>query len=272
MAIDEQLVRKLQQSGLSDKESSIYCALLESGGAFPSKISELTKLNRTTVYKVLDTLTIKGLVTQLEKRKKFFYQVESPKNLERFVSSKMTIAKREIDHLHTLLPDLEGLFVNTPNKPVVRFFEGQDGILNVYNDHVTDVEKYEMLAFSNTADLMQFLPEDFRNDYIRKKAKFGITTRAVLPDSEIDLNYNETFYKYFPQAIWPKLKHVPRKNFPYKSDLTIYGKNKISIINFSEPQFAGTIIDDQVIHDMMVMIFELAWKGIKDKTAGNNTS
>lgn len=35
----------------------------------------------------------------------------------------------------------------------------------------------------------------------------------------------------------------------------------MSIINFSEPQFSGTIIEDKTIHDMMVMVFELSWLG-----------
>jgi sugar-specific transcriptional regulator TrmB len=261
MPIDEKLTDRLKQAGLSDKEALIYNTLIEIGGAFPSKIAEITRLNRTTVYKILEVMSIKGLVSEVEKKKKFFYQAESPKNLERYVSSKMTTAKRELEHLQTILPQLDGLFANTPNKPIVRFYEGEEGVLAVYKDHINVGEKYEMLAFSNTADLMQFLSEDFRNSYIRRKAQLGITTRAILPDTEVDMKYNETFYANFPKAVWPKLRHVPRKMFPFKSDLTIYGKNKVSIINFNAPQFAATIIEDQIIHDLMVMIFELSWKG-----------
>lgn len=263
MALDIQLAQKLEQAGLSDKEALIYATLVDAGGAFPSKIAELTKLNRTTVYKILEVMAVRGLVTEIEKRKKLFYQAEPPKNLRRYVGSKVTMARRELEHIETLIPKLEGLFANTPNKPIVKFYEGEEGVLEVYRDHVNVDGKYEMLAFSNTADLMQFLTEDFRNDYIKKKAKLGITTRAILPDTDVDLNYNETFYVNFPKTIWPKLKHVPRKMYPFKSDLTIYGKNKVSIINFNAPQFAGTIIEDQVIHDLMVMIFELSWNGIK---------
>lgn len=261
MVFDEKLTKRLRQSGLSDKEALIYNSLLESGGAFPSKIAEATKLNRTTVYKILWSMSIKGLVSEIEKKKKFFYQVEPPKNLKRYVDSKITIARREQEHLQSILPELEGLFVGASNKPIVRFYEGEDGVLTVYKDHVDVHKKYEMLAFSNAADLMQFLTGDFRNDYIRKKAKLGITTRAILPDTDIDIKYNETFYANFPKNIWPKLRHVPRKMFPFKSDLTIYGQNKISIINFNVPQFSATIIEDQVVHDLLAMIFELSWKG-----------
>ena len=261
--MDEQLNQKLERVGLSDKEASIYSALIQTGGAYPSKIAEMTMLNRTTTYKILQVMSVKGLVTEVEKRKKIFYQPEPPRNLERNLSSKITIARRELESLKSVMPQLEGLFANTPNKPVVKFFEGKEGVLSVYKDHIDAKEKYEMLAWSNTADLMELLSEDFRNNYINTKAKLGITTRAILPDTEIDIKYNETFYKNFPKTIWPKIKHISHEAFPFKSDLTIYGKNKISIINFNAPQFAGTIIEDQVIHDLLAMIFELSWSGIK---------
>ena len=251
---DQNLAEKLKKVGLSDKEASVYTALLLSGGAYPSKVAEITKLN-----KILESLSIRGLVTELEKKNKLFYQVENPRNVERYAQSQITRAKRQLEQTHTLLPTLEGLFAHAENKPVVRFFEGQEGLLRVYEDHVNVGKSYEMLAFSNTADLMQFLTEEFRVKYIKQKEKTGITTRAILPDQDVDINYNETIYAKFPKKIWPKLKHVPRKMFPYKSDVTIYGENKVSIINFGEPQFAGTIIEDKVIHNMMKMVFELSW-------------
>lgn len=261
MDIDPKLSEKLRKTGLSQKEAAVYMALIEMGGGFPSKIAEMTKLNRSTVYKVLSNLSVYGLISEIEKRKKFFYQPEHPRSIKRFAQSRVTAAQRGLEGTEIILPVLEGLFANASNKPVVRFFEGVEGVLRVYEDHVTDKTPYEMLAFSNTADLMQLLSEDFRLKYIKRKEKLGITTRAILPDQKVDIQYNQTIYKNFPKNIWPKLKHVSRKVFPYKSDLTIYEEKKVSIINFNGPQFSGTIIEDQVIHDMMKMIFELAWQG-----------
>ena len=255
------LSQKLSKTGLSDKEAEIYAYLVEHGGAFPSAISKATGINRTTAYKILDILSIKGLVTELEKRKKLFYQAESPRSLERFTGSQITIAKRHKESLDQIMHTLEGLYRGSPNKPVVRFFEGKEGVLNVYRDHIEGSKSYEMLSFSNTSYLMEFITEEFRNNYIKRKSQIGITTRAILPDSEIDINYNETIYGKFPKKIWPKIKNISKDIFSFKSDLTIYGENKVSIINFSEPNLTGTIIEDQTVHDMMKMIFELSWKG-----------
>jgi len=256
------LADKLSRIGLSDKEARIYAYLLETGGSFPSHIAKETGLNRTTTYKILETLSIKGVVTGLEKRNKYFYQAESPRSLERFAGSQITIAKRQVEALERLLPTLEGLYQASPNKPTVRFFEGEEGVLNVYRDHVNVTKPYEMLSFSNTSDLMEFITPKFRDDYIKKKAKIGITTRAVLPDTELDVQYNEHIYKNFPRKIWIDIKNVPKDDFPAGSDMTIYGQNKVSIINFNEPKMTGTIIEDPVIHSMMKMIFELSWRGL----------
>lgn len=266
MELEPKLAKSLEKAGLQEKEALVYAALLSSGGGFPSKIAKITALNRTTVYGILETLSIRGLVSELEKRNKLFYQIEQPKKLERYAKSKIAMAEEAYERARSLLPELEGLYSLAPNKPVVRFFEGSEGVLRVYEDHVSVDKPYEMLAFSNTSDLMQFISEKFRNDYIRKKEKFGITTRAILPDQEVDVNYNQTIYANFSEKIWPKLKHVPRSVFPYKSDLTIYGDNKVSVINFSEPQPAGTIIEDKTVHDMMKMIFELAWAGVNSNS------
>ena len=262
---DTNLPKKLEGAGLNEKEAQVYASLLELGGAYPSKIAQTAHLNRSTTYKILSPLSIRGLVSEVEKRNKLFYQIEQPKSLERFARSQVTIAERQLEEAQRLLPNIEGLFSLSPNKPVVKFFEGPEGVLLVYQSHVEESEKYEMLAVSNTADLLKFLPEKFRDYYIKKKEKLGITTRAILPDTEVDTDYSKSIYTRFPKAIWPKLKHVAHNIFPFKSDFTIYGNNKVSIINFNEPQFAGTIIEDRVIHDMMVMIFNLAWQSAKSK-------
>jgi len=95
--IDQNIAERLKKAGLSEKEALTYSALLATGGAYPSKIAEITKLNRTTIYKILETLSIRGLVTELEKKNKLFYQVEHPRNIEWYAQSQITIARRNLE-------------------------------------------------------------------------------------------------------------------------------------------------------------------------------
>ncbi|MAZ40534.1 hypothetical protein CL654_00245 [bacterium] len=258
---DALLAEKLERAGLSDKEASVYTALLGTKGAFPSRIAQITKLNRTTIYHILDSLMVKGLVTELEKRSKLFYQAEHPRNVERLAQNRIVQAKRNLEYAQGLLPKLEGLFARADNKPIVKFFEGKEGVLRVYEDHIATDKPYEMLGWSNTANLMKFLPQSFIDSYIKKKEKIGITTRGIFPDTETDVEYNKRIYKGVSEKTQVKHKNIPQKDFPYNSEITVYGDNKVSIINFNEPQPAGTIIEDKTIHGMMRMIFELSWAG-----------
>ncbi|MCR4285651.1 MAG: helix-turn-helix domain-containing protein [Candidatus Kaiserbacteria bacterium] len=251
------LTSKLHKVGLSDKEAITYAYLLESGGAFPSTVAHETGLNRTTVYKVLTTLSVKGLVTEYEKRKKFFYQAENPQYLEKYADMQVSLAKEAKEKLGIIMPLLDGIYKSSSNKPVIRFFNGKEGILTIYEDHVSGESKYEMLAFSNTADLLPLVDGEFKQNYLKRKAQAGITTRAIVP---FDSRTIEDEYSAFEKRLHLEMKHLAEGEFPFKADLTLYAKNKVSIINFNEPHFVGIIIEDETIYNMIKLFFELVWK------------
>ena len=261
---DSTLANKLSKAGLSQKEAVIYAFLLEREGAFPSVIAKETGLNRTTVYKILATLSVKGLVTEFEKRKKFFYQAENPHRLEKYADMQISLAKNAKENLGRIMPVLDGLHRSSPDKPVVRFFEGKEGVLAIYNEHVLNRKPYEMLAFSNTVGLLPLLSQEFKENYQEQKAKIGIATRAILPYTPENAIALEAFYKTLPKRLSPQIKYLSSEKFPFKGDLTLFGEKSISIINFNEPHFAGTIIEDQTIYNMIKLFFELTWDNLPE--------
>lgn len=258
-----QLLTAIRNAGLSEKGALVYFALLELGGAFPSQIAKHTKLKRSTVYEVLDDLAIKGLVSELEKRNKYFYSIEHPKRLVHFSERSIARAEEESQKLKEFLPDLEGLYAGIKNKPRVSYFEGADGVMEIYDDHISEKKKYEMVGFVNIAEIMRFLPPQKYKDYVRTKESLGITSRGILPDTTEDRAYENTAYAGAKKKILPDVRFIPQEEFPWKGDITIYSTNKVSIINFSERKVSGIIIESETIHKMMRMIFELAWKGAR---------
>lgn len=253
---------KLSKAGLSGKEASIYAFLLEHDGAFPSLIAKNTKLNRTTVYKILTSLSIKGLVTEYEKRKKLFYRAEHPKYLTKYAESQIVLAKRANEHLEKMMPFLEGIYKSSPDKPVMRFYEGMEGIRTVYNDHFQTQKSYEMMAFSNTVRLLPQLDSEFKKNYVKQKIKLGISTRAIVPSAKDTHSDLFSFYQTAPKNLIPIIKQLPLEVFTFSADMTLYGENKVSIINFNEPNFVGTIIEDTTIYNMMKLFFDLTWSSL----------
>ncbi len=261
----ENLLKKLEKSGLSDKESLVYMALLELGGAYPSKVAEYTGLNRSTVYMILLQMSVKGLVNEIEKRNKQFYQIESPTRLVRNVKDKMSLIQDEIESAQRILPDIEGLF-SVADKPKITYFEGIEGIKNIYESHTYVSKPYEMLAWANASSLESILPQEFFIKYRKTKEQKGITTRGIIPDKESDRTFTERVYEGYKKEIIPIMKFISASSFPYNAEVTIYGDKKVSIVNLGKEKLTGVIIEDETIHGLMKMIFELSWNGVEKKS------
>ena len=58
---------------------------------------------------------------------------------------------------------------------------------------------------------------------------------------------------------------MPHAVFPFPGEIIVYGKNKVFFVKFDKLAPIAVIIEDQTIHDMMRMIFELSWNQAKSK-------
>lgn len=257
------LIPELKATGLSDKAASLYAALLELGTAYPSKIAEVAKLNRTTTYHLLADLAIKGLVTEIQDGKKIRYQIEKPSRVLGFTQTQIRLAEERSEMAKKLLPKIEGLFSLTPHKPRVRFFEGLEGARALYQEHVNQAKGYEMVAFSNVEKLIQTPLKTIAKSYVAQKTRLGITTRAIFPDSAFSKKYNQRIYPDAPKKIQVNIRTIPAEIFPYQSEITAFGEKSISIINFEEETMIGVIIEDATIAGMFRMMFELSWAQAK---------
>ena len=260
------ILKKLKSIGLPDKAATVYAALLEMGTAFPSKIAEVTKLNRSTVYKALSDLATRGLVSQIERKNKLCYQIEQPTKLVGFAKNQIAAAEERFERAQQMLPELEGLLSLIPNKPHVRFFEGFQGVMSVYEEHIQQSKPYEMVSFSHVEELIKRLPDAFVRRYIKEKQKRRITARAIFPDSVFSTSYNNVLYHGIDKRFLVEARYVAANEFPFTSDITVFGTRSISMINFHESRPMGVIIEDETIAGMMRMIFSLAWKGVNHKT------
>jgi hypothetical protein len=256
---NEALVRKLEKNVFTDKEALVYVSLLELGGASPSLVSEYSGLKRATVYNVLTTLSVRGIVNEIKKKDRLFYQIDKPEKVFRYAESKVRRAEDDLDNTKEIIPDIEGLFSVLKNRPKVTYYEGVDGLLSIYEDITTIKTPHEMLMFSKADEFGAFLPREFMSNLIKKKAEIGITVRAIFPDTEANRNFNGIYYKDAPENIWPKCRYISADSFPFVGEIIVYGDSKVAIINFDKDQMIGVVIKDKSLHKMMGTIFELSW-------------
>lgn len=256
----QQLVQDIRKTGLSDKAAQVYAFLLKESGAYPSAIAQKTRLNRSTTYKILTELTIQGLINEIERGKKLYYQIENPSKLLRFARRKVEMAQDGVERLEQLYPELQTLYAPN-NRARVLYFEGPDAVLSIYDDHVSAEKPYEMLGMANTDEILKFLEPKYFAKYRKAKERIGITSRGIMPASKSAESYSTGTYADTEDKIRPSIRYLPKDQFPLKGEITIYGTDKVSIINLESSPPIGIIIEDLAFHNMMVSIFNLAWAG-----------
>jgi len=253
------LVKSLQKTGFTDKEALVYVSLLELGGAYPSRIAEYCGLKRATTYNVLTALSIRGLINEIEKRNKIFYQIDKPQKLLQYSSNQIQMAKDGFEKAEKILPDIESIFSLIGGKPKVFFFEGPETINAICLDMVAGKGGYEMLAFSNAHGFKNSMTPRQLEDYIKANERLNITTRAISPDTLENRSYNQNTFENVRKEYRPRMRYIPSDKFPYEAEITVYGENKVGITKLGGENIIGVIIEDKMIHDMMKMIFELSW-------------
>ena len=256
---NKDLVQQLEKSGFTNKEALVYVTVLELGGAFPSRIAEYSGLRRSTVYNVLVTLSVRGLVNEIEKKKKFFYQIEKPDNIKRRADANFKTAAESIKIIDDVLPAINNLYNKNSANTKITYYTGGDGINSIYEDMVSVKKPYEMLAFTNAKKFVDFTSVAISEKYFKAKEKIGITTRAIFPETKEDRQSLNQAYKKINKKYWPVFRTIEADKFPAATEITIYGFSKVSIINFEKDRLTGVIIEDIAIYNMMKAIFELSW-------------
>lgn len=123
------LKSKLIEFGLSDKEANVYLAMLELGPSSVQDIAKKAGVNRATTYVMIEMLKRRGLMSSVDRGKKTYFAAESPEHLLGIVGEEMRVIEEKKKRLETLMPQFMGLFNAIEDKPKVRYFEGEEGII-----------------------------------------------------------------------------------------------------------------------------------------------
>jgi len=245
------LINELKKIGLSDKEAKVYLATLELGQASVQDISKKAGVNRPTTYVILDSLIKKGLCsTYAGKDKKIRYIAESPE----MIISVLELQKKEIEEkqrmIDELMPQLHAIYNQQENKPVVRFFEGKDGLRTMVQDQMSSNSKIIRGLFS-LDDLRKVYHQEEINkayqDRVNKKTK--VKVMFTLKEGEDRVQ---------PNSLDERMK-IPADRFPINCDIAFFD-NKVRIASLKD-KLNGVIIEDKNIYETFVSLFELAWLG-----------
>lgn len=236
----------IQDIGLAEKEAKVYLANLEIGTSKVSEIAKKCKLNRVTTYDILEKLSHKGLVSLVVKDGNKMYTAIEPKLL-------LDRTKEKMKSLEKAMPILQKLSSTTAH-PKIEYYEGLDGIKQVYADTLT--AKTEILNYANSQLIREIWPE-YDDEYIPKRVKKKIFLRGIAPYDEYGLEVvaeNKENHR--------DIRLVPRDTFDFANEINIYD-DKVSMISLKH-DLIGIIIENEDIANTQRSIFKMAWEFTKN--------
>ena len=254
----EHLRISLQNLDFSEKESNVYIALLTLGKGTVSEISRKAGINRTTGYDILGYLAEKGLISISGKEPRQEYIAESPTKITEYLKKQILDTEVKINTAEQLVSDL-ALIYKHENRPKIRFYEGEEGLKNVYEDTLNS--NVEILAYASVEDVHTGI-DNYFPEYFKRRAKKGIPIRAIFPKTPLAVERKSYDEEEKRQSLL-----IPADKYSFSPEINIYN-NKIMIASWREK--LGIIIESAEIADAMKKIYELAWVRAKELDADAN--
>ncbi len=232
----------LAECNLTEREGTVYLAMLELGNATASAIATKTGIQRTYVYDLIEKLLQLGFVRELkEERKGTFVAVEPDRLVE--------VQKERLHRLERALPEFKALQNSQAQKPRVLYFAGREGIKHIHEE----TRRYhgEIVAFS-TPYFYTMEERKRSKEYIKQRLAQHIPIRIIGEVSQEMIDAQQRDRQELRET-----RILPKEWYSSNVDIVLYAAN-VAVIDYRK-QF-GFIIEGSEFADVMKMIFELVWK------------
>ena len=226
----------LEKLGFSPNEIKVYLVLNDHGSNRAGKISKIAKIDRSSCYNTLKSLTEKGLASYVIIGNIKWFQATGPKRLLDYV-------KEQEEDVHSILPQLQERHKAAKIEGQVRLYKGIKGIKTIFLDMARTGKNN--FAFGSEGQFSERMPE-FARQFDRLKKENNIHTKLLIREGRKELDDKTTEYRYL-QGV---------KESPAVTN--IYG-NKIAIIIWTdEPE--GIIIENEAAARAYKSYFDFMWE------------
>lgn len=248
----EQLAAELQEIGLSEKEAKVYLATLELGQETVQNISKKSGVNRATTYVILESLQKKGIVSIFEQGKKTVFIAEGPESLYNIIREQEEELQKKDVELDGMMPQLMSVYNLHPEKPVVTFYQGKEGLKKMQEKFLTMNSDEASVIYSPKAVKELFTESEITEQRSKRVGK-KIKTRSIYSgdtSEKVDVELSEH-------------RKISEEEYQIDSDITIW--EKTVMIAALKGHVSGIIIENEIIAETFKSIFDLAFKGTEHK-------
>ncbi len=234
----------LKNIGLTENESKVYLELLKLGEVLASRIAKETNINRSLVYRILESLKEKGLISFVIKENRSYFSAMNPNNLKKLIEEKR-------QDLEEILPELFALTKKDIGEEMkVEVFSGIKGLKTVLRDQLENVREFFVLG---AGEEFASMTEHFYEQYYVKRIQKKITQHVLFKHNAKERAKKASKTSYSNVKILNKDYRVPMA-------IVIYG-NKTAL--FSWPEKKAITITSKNVSEGFKEQFFILWKSSK---------
>ncbi|MGB2791662.1 MAG: helix-turn-helix domain-containing protein [Candidatus Moraniibacteriota bacterium] len=242
--------KDIQSLGLNEKEAKVYLASLELGQATVQRISMKASIKRPTTYFIIENLMERGLMSSYYQGKKQLFMAEMPERILDLIAKERKELELREEQFKRLLPELQSINNRNKDKPVVKYYEGREGILTMTLEHMKSSRNQEIYNVFSRDIIEQVITSEELKEIRKERLGSKLSTKTIYTREEGDLHGVED----------ASIVRLSEKDFPVTCDIAFY-EDKVRIASFKN-RLMGVVIEDKEIAQSFRAVFELAWKWV----------
>ncbi len=250
--VSPELQSFLVDFGLTDKEVSLYLALLKTGPNTIMNLARETGIKRSTTHNNVEELIKKGLVSQTNYGERRMVVAEDPEKLKFLVEQK----KWNVKKLEESLPDVVGLINQMVpegkenSKVEVKYYEGKEGVQLIYKEALASKE---LRSYANLGQITSVLPDNAKLFEEAQKNNSNLIIKEIVDESEVTKQFAQQFAKNSRYAF-----KVHRGEIKFTAIDTLIYDNHVAIIHLKD-KLTGVVINNIDYYENTKTIFDFVW-------------
>ena len=252
----------LQNFGLSSEEIEVYLALLEKSPQSALELSKHINKGRTKIYRLLETLTVKGLVSTIVDEYGNKFEANSPRQLELLLSQK----EAEIESLKQKSPglfvELENLRSQAEGETKVLFYKGIEGLKQITWNSLKATDGIRIYEIDNM--------EGFLDKNFAEKVREEIIQRKIFIKQLINHKTYPPFtnHKEIIRNLWD-LRYIDPQEIKIDPEVLIYN-DVYAMYRYEHNEIFAVEIYNKKLAEMQKQIFEFIFKHSQKMTILND--
>lgn len=249
----------LQQLGLTENETKVYLAFLKHGEKVAADIARLLKMDKSSAYRAVETLTSKSLLIPNPKTRGTTYTAASPEVLKELIKAKQIELNSQLSSINQLIDTIKNTQKDRGTYILVE--KGLAAVQRSMNRTLEAAIKGDKIIKEKyRLDFPYFFDKSHRafvDDFAKRRIKAGVSIQQIVNFA------GRGFFSPIMKTDKKLLKeiHLMPKEMEDDFDGVRIGGDNVTIISFDKNKdYIVVTINDPFVAKTMRSMFDFIWK------------